>query len=104
VTDALEAAGVNADSVGYIECHATGTIVGDPLEVEALSMAFRKQTKRNQYCVAGSVKANIGHPEQAAGIAGLIKTALVLHHKQIPRASIMKCLTRNRLCIHLLST
>ena len=84
VTDALEAAGVNADSVGYIECHATGTIVGDPLEVEALSMAFRKQTKRNQYCVAGSVKANIGHPEQAAGIAGLIKTALVLHHKQIP--------------------
>ena len=84
VTDALEAAGLNADSVGYIECHATGTIVGDPLEIEALSMAFRKQTKRNQYCVAGSVKANIGHPEQAAGIAGLIKTALVLHHKQIP--------------------
>lgn len=84
VTDALEAAGLNADTVGYIECHATGTIVGDPLEIEALSMAFRKQTKRNQYCVAGSVKANIGHPEQAAGIAGLIKTALVLHHKQIP--------------------
>ena len=84
VTDALEAADVNADSVGYIECHATGTIVGDPLEVEALSMAFRKQTKRNQYCAVGSVKANIGHPEQAAGIAGLIKTALVLHHKQIP--------------------
>jgi acyl transferase domain-containing protein/surfactin synthase thioesterase subunit/acyl carrier protein len=84
VTDALEAAGVNADSVGYIECHATGTIVGDPLEVGALSMAFRKQTKRNQYCAVGSVKANIGHPEQAAGIAGLIKTALTLHHKQIP--------------------
>jgi acyl transferase domain-containing protein/surfactin synthase thioesterase subunit/acyl carrier protein len=84
VTDALEAAEVNADSVGYIECHATGTIVGDPLEVEALSMAFRKHTKRNQYCAVGSVKANIGHPEQAAGIAGLIKTALALHHKQIP--------------------
>jgi len=82
--DALEAAGVSADSVGYIECHATGTIVGDPLEVEALSMAFRKQTKRNQYCAVGSVKANIGHPEQVAGIAGLIKTALALHHKQIP--------------------
>ncbi|HET7911379.1 MAG TPA: SDR family NAD(P)-dependent oxidoreductase, partial [Pseudolabrys sp.] len=71
-------------SVGYVECHATGTIVGDPLEIEALNMAFRKQTKRNQYCAVGSVKANIGHPEQAAGIAGLIKTALVLHHKQIP--------------------
>ena len=84
VTDALEAAEINADSVGYIECHATGTIVGDPLEVEALSRAFRKQTKRNQYCAVGSVKANIGHPEQAAGIAGLIKTALMLYHKQIP--------------------
>ncbi|HKS85686.1 MAG TPA: SDR family NAD(P)-dependent oxidoreductase [Pseudolabrys sp.] len=84
MTDALEAAGVDADSVGYVECHATGTIVGDPLEITALSLAFRKQTKRNQYCAVGSVKANIGHPEQAAGIAGLIKTALVLHHKKIP--------------------
>ena len=84
VVDALSSAGVSADSVGYIECHSTGTIVGDPLEVEALTMAFRKETKRKQYCAIGSVKGNIGHPEQAAGIAGLIKTALVLHHKQIP--------------------
>src|SRR5215469_14005521 len=82
--DALELAGVSADSVGYVECHSTGTIVGDPLEVEALTMAFRKETKRKQYCAIGSVKANIGHPEQAAGIAGLIKTALALHHKRIP--------------------
>ena len=84
VADALELAGVSADSVGYIECHSTGTIVGDPLEIEALTMAFRKGTERKQYCAIGSVKANIGHPEQAAGIAGLIKTALVLHHKKIP--------------------
>jgi len=84
VVDALKSAGVSADSVGYVECHATGTIVGDPLEIEALTMAFRKQTSRKQYCAVGSVKANIGHPEQAAGIAGLIKTALVLHHRQIP--------------------
>ena len=84
VVDALELAGVSADSVGYVECHSTGTIVGDPLEIEALTMAFRKETKRKQYCAVGSVKGNIGHPEQAAGIAGLIKTALVLHHKQIP--------------------
>ena len=84
VVDALKLAGVSADSVGYIECHATGTIVGDPLEIEALTMAFRKETNRKQYCAVGSVKANIGHPEQAAGIAGLIKTALVLHHKRIP--------------------
>jgi acyl transferase domain-containing protein/surfactin synthase thioesterase subunit/acyl carrier protein len=84
VVDALERAGVSADSVGYVECHSTGTIVGDPLEIEALTMAFRKGTQRKQYCAIGSVKANIGHPEQAAGIAGLIKTALVLHHKRIP--------------------
>ena len=80
----LKLAGVSADSIGYVECHATGTTVGDPLEIEALSMAFRKETGRKQYCAIGSVKANIGHPEQAAGIAGLIKTALVLHHKKIP--------------------
>jgi len=84
VIDALESANVNADTIGYVECHATGTIVGDPLEIDALSMAFRKQTERNRYCAVGSVKGNIGHPEQAAGIAGLIKTALVLHHKKIP--------------------
>ena len=84
VTAALEAAGISADSVGYVECHATGTLVGDPLEVDALTRAFRRQTGRKQYCSVGSVKANIGHPEQAAGIAGLIKAALVLHHKKIP--------------------
>jgi acyl transferase domain-containing protein/surfactin synthase thioesterase subunit/acyl carrier protein len=84
VSDALMSAGVSAESVGYVECHSTGTTVGDPLEIEALTMAFRKDTGREQYCAIGSVKANIGHPEQAAGIAGLIKAALVLHHKRIP--------------------
>ena len=84
VIDALAFAGVSADSVGYVECHSTGTTVGDPLEIEALTMAFRKDSIRKQYCGVGSVKGNIGHPEQASGIAGLIKTALVLHHKKIP--------------------
>jgi acyl transferase domain-containing protein/surfactin synthase thioesterase subunit/acyl carrier protein len=84
VVDALKLAGVSADSLSYVECHSTGTIVGDPLEIEALTTAFRNETKRKQYCAVGSVKANIGHPEQAAAIAGLIKTALVLHHKRIP--------------------
>jgi len=83
-SDALELAGVSADSVGYVECHSTGTTVGDPLEMEALTTAFRKDTARKQYCPIGSVKANIGHPEQASGIAALIKTALTLHHRQIP--------------------
>jgi len=84
VVDALKSAGVSADSLGYVECHSTGTTVGDPLEIEALTTAFRNETERKQYCGVGSVKANIGHPEQAASIAGLIKTALVLHHKRIP--------------------
>ncbi len=84
VVNALASAGVSADSVGYIECHSTGTIVGDPLEIDALTMAFRRETERKQFCAVGSVKANIGHPEQAAGVAGLIKAALVLHHKRIP--------------------
>lgn len=93
VAAALTVAEISADSVGYVECHATGTLVGDPLEVDALTRAFRKQTGRKQYCSVGSVKANIGHPEQAAGIAGLIKTALVLHHKQIPPS--INCKTPN---------
>ncbi len=84
VTDALALAGVGAESIGYLECHSTGTVVGDPLEIEALSRAFSGQGAGRQYCAVGSVKANIGHPEQAAGIAGLIKTSLVLHHKTIP--------------------
>jgi acyl transferase domain-containing protein/surfactin synthase thioesterase subunit/acyl carrier protein len=84
VADALELAAVSADSLGYVECHSTGTTVGDPLEIEALITAFRKDTARKQYCPIGSVKANIGHPEQASGIAALIKTALTLHHRQIP--------------------
>ncbi|MGY3425337.1 acyl transferase domain-containing protein [Bradyrhizobium sp. F1.13.4] len=82
--DALELAGVSADSLGYVECHSTGTTVGDPLEIEALNTAFRKDTARKQFCSIGSVKGNIGHPEQASGIAALIKTALTLHHRQIP--------------------
>jgi acyl transferase domain-containing protein/surfactin synthase thioesterase subunit/acyl carrier protein len=84
VVDALKLAKVSAESLSYVECHSTGTIVGDPLEIEALSTAFRNETERKQYCAVGSVKANIGHPEQAAAIAGLIKTALILHHKKIP--------------------
>ena len=84
VVEALKSAGVSADSIGYVECHSTGTVVGDPLEIEALTTAFRNESARRQYCAIGSLKANIGHPEQAAGIAGLIKTALVLHHKRIP--------------------
>jgi acyl transferase domain-containing protein/surfactin synthase thioesterase subunit len=83
VVEALEAAEVSADTVSYVECHATGTPAGDPIEIQALTRAFRIHTRRSRFCAVGSVKANIGHPEQTAGLAGLIKTALSLEHREL---------------------
>lgn len=77
-------AGVDPDSIGFIEAHGTGTELGDPIEVAALTQAFRAGTRRNNFCAIGSVKTNIGHLDTAAGIAGLIKAVLALEHKQIP--------------------
>jgi acyl transferase domain-containing protein/surfactin synthase thioesterase subunit len=84
VIEALESAQVTADTIGYVECHATGTPAGDPVEIQALTRAFRLHTNRKGFCAVGSVKTNIGHPEQSAGFAGLIKTALALYHGEIP--------------------
>ena len=84
MVEALALADVPPDTIQYVECHATGTVVGDPLEIQALTRAFRTGTDRAGFCVVGSVKGNIGHPEQAAGLAGLIKTALALRHRKIP--------------------
>ena len=84
VVRAIEAAGVTADTLGYVECHGTGTFLGDPIEVAALTQAFRQSTDRTGYCRIGSVKTNIGHLDTAAGVASLIKASLALHHKQIP--------------------
>ena len=78
------AARVEPESIQYVEAHGTGTPMGDPIEVAALTQAFRAGTDRNGFCAIGSVKTNIGHLDAAAGIAGLIKTALALSHKQIP--------------------
>lgn len=78
------AARVEPDSIQYVEAHGTGTPLGDPIEVAALTQAFRVQTGRTGFCALGSVKTNIGHLDAAAGIAGLIKTVLCLSHKQIP--------------------
>src|SRR5688572_9442832 len=77
-------AGIDARSVSYVEAHGTATPVGDPIEVRALSRAFRQHTKDKGFCGIGSVKSNIGHTSSAAGVAGLIKTALALHHRQLP--------------------
>lgn len=84
VAEAQAMAGVPADSVDYVECHGTGTYLGDPIEVAALTDAFRRSTEATDFCRIGSVKTNIGHLDTAAGVAGLIKTALALHHRQIP--------------------
>ncbi len=78
------AARVEPESIRYVEAHGTGTPMGDPIEVAALTRAFRAGTDRNGFCAIGSVKTNIGHLDAAAGIAGLIKAALALSHKQIP--------------------
>ena len=77
-------ANVPVETIGYIEAHGTGTPVGDPIEFEALRKVFESKTNKKQFCYLGSIKGNIGHPTNAAGVAGLIKAALVLHHEQIP--------------------
>ncbi|MEM8680454.1 MAG: amino acid adenylation domain-containing protein, partial [Planctomycetota bacterium] len=81
---AQEMANIPAESIGYIEAHGTATPIGDPIEVAALQQAFERSTSRKQSCLLGSVKSNIGHTVAAAGVAGLIKTALALRHAQIP--------------------
>ena len=77
-------AGVHPESIGYIEAHGTGTALGDPIEIAALTSAFRRHTSRTRFCAIGSVKTNIGHLDSAAGVAGLIKTVLALRHRQLP--------------------
>jgi amino acid adenylation domain-containing protein len=83
IEQALAQAGVAADSISYVECHGTATPLGDPIEVTALTRAFRKSTEAQGYCAIGSVKGNIGHLDAAAGVAGLIKTALMLHNREL---------------------
>ena len=84
VVEALANADVDAESISYIETHGSGTPVGDPIEIRALTKAFRASTRRAGFCAIGSVKTNVGHLDAAAGMAGLIKTVLALRHRQIP--------------------
>jgi len=84
VAEALAFASVDAETVSYVEAHGTATTLGDPIEVEALTRAFRTMTDHKQFCALGSVKTNIGHLNAAAGVAGMIKTILALKHRQIP--------------------
>ncbi|MDB4473550.1 SDR family NAD(P)-dependent oxidoreductase [Opitutaceae bacterium] len=82
--DAIARAGVHAETITYVEGHGTGTPLGDPIEIDALSRAFRDHTDLKQFCAVGSVKTNIGHMQIASGIAGLMKTALAVKHAQLP--------------------
>jgi acyl transferase domain-containing protein len=84
ILEAQAMAGVDPDTITYVEAHGTGTLLGDPIEIAALTQAFRTKTERNQYCAIGSVKTNIGHLDTAAGISGFIKAALTVEHGQIP--------------------
>jgi amino acid adenylation domain-containing protein len=84
ILQAQQEAGVDPASISYIEAHGTATPIGDPIEVEALTQAFRTKTAAKQFCGIGSIKSNLGHLTAAAGVAGFIKTVLALYHRQIP--------------------
>ena len=84
IAEAHEVAGVTPESIEYVECHGTGTNLGDPIEVAALTQAFRMSTAGIGICGIGSVKTNVGHLDAAAGVAGLIKASLSLAKEQIP--------------------
>jgi acyl transferase domain-containing protein/acyl carrier protein len=75
---------VEPETITCIEAHGTGTSLGDPIEIAALTQVFQASTQKKNFCAIGSVKTNIGHLDAAAGVTGLIKTVLALKHKQIP--------------------
>lgn len=93
IEEALRRGKINPAFISYIETHGTGTMIGDPIELKALTKVFRKVTSERQFCGVGSVKTNIGHLLSAAGIASLIKTALALRHRLIPPT--LNCETPN---------
>lgn len=82
IEKALEKSSVSPDQINYLEAHGTGTAIGDPIEIEALRQAWN--TNNKNYCALGSVKANIGHLDTAAGVASFIKAALVLQKRELP--------------------
>ena len=84
ITLAQAQANVTADTISYVEAHGTGTPLGDPIEIEALTKAFRITSDKKQHCYIGSIKGNVGHPTIASGVAGFIKASLALHHEKIP--------------------
>lgn len=81
---ALNDAGVGADRISFIEAHGTATKLGDPIEISGVERAFSRQTSRKQFCGIGTVKTNIGHMDNASGLAGLAKLVMSLKHRTLP--------------------
>lgn len=84
IANAMSNAGVHPETIAYIEANGTGTRLGDAIELAAMEKAFASKTRKRQFCAIGSLKPNIGHVDRASGVAGLIKTALALSHRQLP--------------------
>ncbi|WP_437762184.1 beta-ketoacyl synthase N-terminal-like domain-containing protein [Sorangium sp. So ce281] len=83
IAEAITVADVHPETISYVEAHGTGTALGDPIEIEALTDVFRARTQKKGFCAVGALKASIGHLDAAAGIAGLIKTVLMLSRKTL---------------------
>ncbi|MFK8103091.1 MAG: amino acid adenylation domain-containing protein, partial [Saprospiraceae bacterium] len=84
ISKAYQKAGINPETLGYLEAHGTGTRIGDPIEIAGLTKAFQQFTDKKEFCAIGSVKTNIGHLDAGASIAGIIKTVLALKHRVLP--------------------
>lgn len=84
ISEAQSIAGIDPETITYIEAHGTATPLGDPIEIAALTKVFRGTTEKKHFCGIGSVKSNMGHLDAAAGITGLLKTVLALKHKKLP--------------------
>ncbi|GEP55042.1 type I polyketide synthase [Reyranella soli] len=95
IATALAVAAVDAGSIGYVECHGTATPLGDPIELAGLQQGFGMHRVDRPTCAIGSAKANIGHLDAAAGVVGLIRAALTLHHGEIPPLANFRRLNRH---------
>jgi amino acid adenylation domain-containing protein/non-ribosomal peptide synthase protein (TIGR01720 family) len=84
ILKAWQNAGVDPETIAYLEAHGTGTKIGDPIEIEGIQKAFQAHTGKKQFCAIGTVKTNIGHLFECSGLAGLVKAVLALKNKQIP--------------------
>ena len=84
IMDAYRRAEIDPNTISYVECHGTGTPIGDPVELAGLTTAFKSFTDKKQFCAVGSVKTNVGHLDAGACITGIVKTLLSLKHEQLP--------------------